>query len=99
MAKMLSRPKRWAVAVAELSKAKSNLETAAEEYNNALSELRDIQSEYEEAKDNTPDNLQSTPYYEKLEAICDLSLDDLELELDIVDEVESVDLPLGFGRD
>jgi hypothetical protein len=55
----------------------------------AVATLRALQEEYQCWLDNLPENLQDSPLAEKLQAICDLDLEDLE----------SVDVPLGFGRD
>ena len=55
-----------------------------------------MQKEYEEWKDNLPENLQQSPVGEKLEAVCDL---DIEGAIEMVSEAEGLDLPLGFGRD
>lgn len=77
-----SRAVRWSDACA---KALEGLE--------ALEELR---LEYEEWKENLPENLQSSPLGEKLEAVCDL---DIESAKSMVEEAEGLDLPLGFGRD
>ena len=54
----------------------------------AIDTLRALQEEYQEWLDNLPENLQGSPLAEKLEAVCALDLDELEVEL-----------PLGFGRD
>lgn len=80
--KPASRAQRWA--------------DAAGRAQAALEELKDIQSEFEEWRDNVPENLQSSSLYEKLEAVCDL---DIEGAVSTVEEAASVDLPLGFGRD
>lgn len=87
--KRLSRAARWSAAAAKASEAKDLLEAA-------LSDLRDIQSEYSDWKDNLPENLSNTPLGEKLEAVCDL---DLELDLSVLEEAESIELPQGWGRD
>ena len=55
----------------------------------AVATLRELQAEYQEWLDNLPANLQDTPLYEKLEAVCALDLE----------ELETIELPLGFGRD
>lgn len=81
-AKNLSRADRWSAACAAA--------------NDALSELRSVQEEYEEWRDNLPEGLQNGPTGEKLEAVCDL---DIESAVDTINEAEEVDLPLGFGRD
>ena len=61
-----------------------------------LQALIDIQSEYEEWRNNLPDNLQATVLGEKLDTVCDLDLDAAQ---ETVTEAEEMDLPLGFGRD
>lgn len=103
MAKQLSRPKRWAAAVAEAREAQSALDAAAERINNALSALRDLQEEYSEWLGNLPENFQSSPLGEKLQAISDLDLEDADDVADEItqkiDEAEAVELPQGFGRD
>lgn len=77
-----SRTQRWNEAAAEAVAA--------------LEALKDIQSEYEEWKDNLPENLQQSALGEKLDAVCDL---DIEGALDTAQEAEGADLPQGFGRD
>jgi hypothetical protein len=62
----------------------------------ALEDLRSIQEEYEEWKDNLPENLEQSALGEKLEAVCDLDLDDA---LSTAQGALDADLPLGFGRD
>lgn len=62
----------------------------------ALEELKSVQDEYEEWKDNLPENLQNSAVGEKLEAVCDLDVDG---GLDTANEADGIDLPLGFGRD
>ena len=54
----------------------------------AVETLRELQEEYQEWLDNLPESLQSTPLAEKLEEVCSLDLDQLDVEL-----------PRGFGRD
>jgi hypothetical protein len=54
----------------------------------AVETLRELQSAYQEWLDNVPDSLQDSALAEKLEAICDLDLEQLD-----------VDVPRGFGRD
>ncbi len=75
-----SRPDRW--------------RAAADIALNALEELRDLQEEYQEWLDGLPENLESSPLGEKLEAVCDLDLD-----VDAVQEAADIELPLGYGRD
>ena len=50
--------------------------------------LRELQEAYQAWLDNLPESLQGSPLAEKLEVVCALDLEALE-----------VDLPLGFGRD
>lgn len=104
MAKTNSRPKRWAEAVEKLRTAFDSLTSAATEYDSALEELRDVKQEYEEWKDNLPENLQGGTLAEKLETICDMDMDNSaddaigELE-NLITEAEGAELPMGFGRD
>lgn len=84
-----SRSARWADAAAKVEELATALGEACEE-------LKEVQQEYEEWKDNMPENVQSGAMYEKLEAICDL---DLEPDLSSLEGVADMDLPLGFGRD
>ena len=51
--------------------------------------LLDLQGEYQVWLDNLPDSLGESALADKLEAICGLDLG----------ELESVEPPLGFGRD
>jgi hypothetical protein len=57
-------------------------------WSDALDELRQLQEEYREWLENLPENLEGSVLHEKLEAICELDIDELDIEL-----------PLGFGRD
>ena len=57
-------------------------------WSDALDELRQLQEEYQEWLDSLPENLYDSAVHEKLEEVCILDLDDLDIEL-----------PLGFGRD
>lgn len=82
MAKTQSRAARWADAA---SRALA-----------ALEDLKGLQEEYEEWKDNLPENLAGSALGEKLEAVCDL---DIEGAIDTINEADGIDLPLGFGRD
>ena len=98
----ISRTRRWQVAAAEASKALDDLTTAAEKLSEALEALKEVQSEYEEWKDNLPENLQGSALGEKLEAVTSI---DLEVEIDLddvrstIEEADGADLPMGFGRD
>ena len=57
-------------------------------WRDAVETLRELQEEYQEWLDNLPESLQSTALAEKLDEVCSLDLDQLD-----------VDLPRGFGRD
>lgn len=61
-----------------------------------LEELAGLKEEYEEWRDNLPENLRQSPVGEKLEAVCDLDLDSATT---VLDEAENMELPMGFGRD
>jgi len=63
---------------------------------NAISDLAHYQGEYKNILDNLPDNLETSPYGEKLYELCDLDIDGA---FDIINEAKSIALPLGFGRD
>jgi hypothetical protein len=62
----------------------------------ALEELVDLQGEYQEWRDNMPDNLDGSPTAEKLDAVCEL---DLEGAKSTIEEANGLDLPRGFGQD
>ncbi len=62
----------------------------------ALEELLELKAEFEEWRDNLPENVQGSITAEKLDAVCDI---DLEQRSSIAREAEGVELPLGFGRD
>ena len=79
----MSRPKRWAQAV--------------DDAQDALSRLVGLQEEYREWLEGLPENLEMSATGAKLEAVCDLEgVEELGM---ILGELESVDLPRGFGRD
>jgi hypothetical protein len=63
--------------------------TRPQRWADAVATLRELQGEYQDWLDNLPESQQDTPLADKLQAVCDLDLD----------ELESVDLPLGVGRD
>ena len=58
-------------------------------WRDAVQTLVDLQAEYQDWFDNLPDNLQASPLAERLEAISEYDLDDLE----------ALEPPRGFGRD
>jgi hypothetical protein len=62
----------------------------------ALTELRDLQQEYEDWAYNLPEFAQSTALEEKPEAMQQY---DIESLIEAAAELAGADLPLGFGRD
>jgi uncharacterized Zn finger protein (UPF0148 family) len=64
----------------------------------AISDGQSLKDEYQEWRDNIPENLEESPVVEKLDAIIE-ALERLEEVEDIQQEIEGADLPLGFGRD
>lgn len=93
MGKRRSRPQQWGDAIAEAQEHIEPLQAALE----SLNELR---SEYEEWRDNLPENLEDSPVAEKLDAVLELDFENLVDEVqERLNEAESVELPLGFGRD
>lgn len=80
--KKLSRATRWL--------------DAAMRAEDALQELLDMQSEFEEWRDNLPENFQSTELGQKLDTICDV---DIQGALETASEAKDAEPPLGFGRD
>jgi len=62
-----------------------------------LEELNELKSEFEDWKDNLPENLETSPLGEKLEEVVESSFCD-EIE-SACDDAENLDLPKGFGRD
>ena len=83
MEKPKSRPVRWAEAIEKVSQG--------------LDELNELREEYEEMRDNVPENLQGSAFYEKLNEVVDAGgYDEI---CSGKDELEGLDLPLGFGRD
>ncbi len=91
-----SRPKR-------LAEYSARAEQAAGELRDALQELYELQQEFQEWRDNLPENMGSSATAEKLDAICEI---DIESQISMIDETDAVisefteaDLPRGFGRD
>ena len=62
--------------------------TRPQRWTAAVAELRTLQAEYEAWRDQLPESLEGSRTHELLEAVCDVDLDQLD-----------VDLPRGFGRD
>jgi hypothetical protein len=54
----------------------------------AVETLRQLQEEYQTWLENLPEALQDSALAEKLQAVCDVDLEELNIEL-----------PRGFGRD
>src|SRR5262245_48348379 len=79
-----SRPQRWADAASNAATALSNIEAELASFSEAMSELRSVQEEYEQWKDNLPDNLQSSALAEKLDEIVGLEIESK------ADEIEQV---------
>jgi hypothetical protein len=73
-AKRMSRPARWAAAVA----------TAM----GALEVLEEIQGEYADWRDGLPENLQNTALSEKLDAVCDLDIEGAESIINEAEDIE-----------
>jgi hypothetical protein len=85
----LTQPKKRESRSARWARAASDAEIA-------LSELQELQSEFQDWLDNLPENLASTALGEKLEAVTNI---DVGAALDIAQEATEADLPKGFGRD
>jgi hypothetical protein len=62
----------------------------------SIEALISMQQEFEEARDGQPDSLREAPFAQKCDAICAI---DLESALSTLQEAESAEVPLGFGRD
>ena len=115
MAKQQSRATRFTDACSEATSALDTLDEKIEElkaeYANltaAFENIKEVQEEYIEWKDNLPEGLAESAMGEKLEAIenLDLDIDDEFESIDAldelrskIDEAEQSDFPLGFGRD
>lgn len=98
-----SRAQRWADAVQACRDAHNAAESAMTDLEDALEQLREVQAEYTEWKDNLDGRFEGSALVEKLEAVSDIDIPDDGRDLDEVDNVlgecEGADLPLGFGRD
>jgi len=98
--KTQSRTARWKVAAQRLLDAQESVRNAVAAYNDALAELRDVRDEYEDWRSNLPENLEQSALAEKLDAVVEMDLDELdEPDMDAADEAADMDLPRGFGRD
>lgn len=105
MPRLASRSARWSAAISAAQDAVQRANDIIQgDLESALSDLRDVQQEYIDWRDNLPENLQQSALGEKLEAVCDLELEPDTSSLlqeidDALGEAEGIDLPLGFGRD
>jgi len=102
--KQKSRSARWFEAVSLCQGYMETLRQVADDLSGALSDLRDIQSEYEDWQSNLPENLQGSVLGEKLQAVLDIEfpenpLDDWSSLEEGLEAAESAELPQGFGRD
>jgi hypothetical protein len=68
---------------------KERRESRPQRWHRAVQELLALQEEYQEWLDNLPESLEGTALAEKLQAVCELDLE----------EIADIELPLGFGRD
>jgi hypothetical protein len=64
-------------------------ESRPQRWHRAVQELLALQEEYQEWLENLPEYLEGTALAEKLQAVCELDLE----------ELVDMELPLGFGRD
>lgn len=62
----------------------------------ALDDLTEIRDEYQEWLDNMPESQHDGATAEKLQGVVDLDIDGLSSTLE---EIETAELPKGFGRD
>lgn len=94
-----SRATRWAEAVAD---AQSALDDARERIEAAFEELRGIQEEYQEWRDNLDGRFEGSALVEKLETITEIDLDPssaLDEVEQMIGEADGAECPMGFGRD
>lgn len=82
------RRKMHIQALRPLPKIRKVKRSRVQRWQAAVELLRELQAEYQEWLDNLPDSLQDSTLAEKLQTVCDIDLDELD-----------VDLPRGFGRD
>jgi hypothetical protein len=66
------------------------------EATDAIEQLIEYQSEFEEAAEAQPDRLRDGPFAQKCEQIREI---DLASALETLKEAEDAEVPLGFGRD
>ena len=82
MAKQPTRPERWAEALATAKQG--------------VSDLLELQTEYQDWQDNMPESFDMETVGERLEAVVGLDLGTAE---SILQKAGELALPLGFGRD
>lgn len=70
-----SRPARWTEASGAAKLAIEGILQECDKLENAMSDLRSVQEEYEEWRDTAPESLQSSPTGEKLDQVADLEVD------------------------
>jgi len=107
MAKQKSRSARWFEAVGNCRDKFTEIDTLADDLAGYLSDLQEIQSEYEDWQGNLPENLQSSALAEKLSEVTELEIETAANEplsnwdtvIEVLDAAENIELPQGFGRD
>jgi uncharacterized membrane-anchored protein len=82
------RRKANAPKVRYVTKISKNKRSRAQRWQDAVEILRQLQEEYQSWLDNLPESLQDSTLAEKLQEVCDIDIDALD-----------IDLPKGFGRD
>lgn len=100
-----SRPKRWADAAGKALTLVTAIESHLDELESAVEELKEVQQEYQDWRDNLPENLQQSALGEKLNEVADLDLEDIASAVrdacaeaqGKIEEAEGMDLPRGFG--
>jgi hypothetical protein len=102
-----SRPQRWADAAGRALDAVNEIAGHLDDLETAVEELKEVQQEYQDWRDNLPENLANSPLGEKLNEVADLDLEDLASSVrdacdeaqGKIEEAEGMDLPRGFGKD
>src|SRR5215831_5368392 len=101
MAKQKSRTARWSEAVSDARSAYESIDGLSSDLRDALGELRDVQSEYQDWLDNLPENLQNSALGEKLQTVVDIDIESIADEplenwgqiTEALDEAEGAELP------
>jgi chromosome segregation ATPase len=107
MAKGKSRPKRWAEAIEKAQVELAAMQAACDAFESACEDLNEVRQEYEDWKDNLPENLQSSNLADKLSEVADLDIETakdgvrtaVDEAVDLFETASGLDLPQGFGRD